>query len=95
MSRKLPVNGFKWVKNVSKIDEDFTKNCDENSDEGYILEVDIKYPRELHDLHSDLSFLPERSATSFYAISMTKKLCCPYKIIKASIKSWANIKERI
>ena len=27
---------------------------------GYILEVDIKYPKKLHDLHSDLSFLPER-----------------------------------
>ena len=74
VSQKLPVNSFKWVKNVSKIDEDFTKNYDEDSDEGYILEVDIKYPSELHDLHSDLSFLPERSATSFYAISKTKKM---------------------
>ena len=25
MSQKFPVNGFKWVKNVSKIDEDFIK----------------------------------------------------------------------
>ena len=60
MSQKLPVNGFKWVKNTSKIDEEFTKNYDEDSDKRYILEVDVKYPRKLHDLHSDLPFLPKR-----------------------------------
>ena len=32
MSQPLPVDGFDWVKNVSKIDEDFIKNYDENSD---------------------------------------------------------------
>ena len=60
MSQKLPVNGFKWVKNTSKIDEEFIKNYDQDSDKGYILEVDVKYPRKLHDLHSDLPFLPKR-----------------------------------
>ena len=48
-------------------------------------------------MHSDLRFLPERmnteNATSLYEICMIKKLCCSYKIIKTSIKSWANIKE--
>ena len=42
MSQKLPVNGFKRVKNTSKIDEKFIKNYDEDSDKGYILEVDVK-----------------------------------------------------
>ena len=54
MSQKLPVNGFKWVKDTSKIDKEFIKNYDEDNDKGYILEVDVKYPRKLHDLHSDL-----------------------------------------
>ena len=53
MSQKLPVNGFKFVKNVSKIDEDFIKNYDEDSDKGYILEVDVECPKNLHVLHSD------------------------------------------
>ena len=34
MSQKLPVNGFKWVKKLSKLDEHLVKNYDENSDEG-------------------------------------------------------------
>ena len=60
MCQKLPVNNFNWVKNKSKIDEKFIKNYDEDSDKGYIFEVDVDYPRGLHDLHSDLPFLPER-----------------------------------
>ena len=60
MPQPLPVDGFKFVKNVSKIDEDFIKSYDEDSDKRYILEVDVEYPKNLHDLHSDLPFLPER-----------------------------------
>ena len=37
MCQKLPVNGFKLVENTSKIDEDFIKNYDEDSDKRYIL----------------------------------------------------------
>ena len=60
MSQKFPVNGFKWVNNVSNIDKDFIKNYDEDSDKRYILEVDVGCSENLHDLHSDLPFLPER-----------------------------------
>ena len=59
MSKKLPVNGFKWLDN-SKINEEFIKNYNENDIKGYILEVDVKYPKRLHELHSDLPFLSER-----------------------------------
>ena len=69
MSQKLPVNGFKWVNN--EINEEFIKNYYESSDKGYILKVDIKYPKKLHDLHSDLSFLPKRMK-----IDKCKKLVC-------------------
>ena len=68
MSQKLPVNGFKWVKHVSKIDEDFIKSFDEDGDIGYFVEVDIENSIELYDLHSDSPFLPKKckliSATS-------------------------------
>ena len=60
MFQKLPADGFKWKKNISKFNEDFTKDYDEDSDKGYILEVEVEYPKNLHDLHSDLPFLLER-----------------------------------
>ena len=70
MSQKLPVNGFKWINN-KEINGDFIKNYDENNDKGYIFEVDVKYPKRLHDLHSDLPFLSERME-----INKCKKLVC-------------------
>ena len=58
-SKKLPVNGFKWS-DSDEINEEFIKNYNENDNKGYILEVDVRYPKRLHELHSDLPFLSER-----------------------------------
>ena len=79
MSKKLTVNEFKWSDNDKTaepsakhvINEEFTKNYYENDKKGYILEVDVKYPIKVHDLHSDLPFLPERME-----INKCKKLVC-------------------
>ena len=60
MSQKFSVNGFEWVEDLSQFKEDFIKNYDENSDEQYFLEVDVKYPKNSFNLHRDLPFLPER-----------------------------------
>ena len=45
MSQKLPVDCFKWEKNMLKFNEEFIKNYDEDSEKGYILEVDVEYPK--------------------------------------------------
>ena len=50
MIQTLPADDFEFVKNLSKMDKDFIKNCDQGSDKGYILEVDVEYPKNLHDL---------------------------------------------
>ena len=60
MPKKLPVRGFKWLDNLSMFTEEFIKNYDGNGDKGYILEVDLEYPKTLRSVHSDLPFLPER-----------------------------------
>ena len=53
MSQKQPVNGFEWVKKLSKFDERFIKNYKENSDMGYFLEVVVVCPKNLFNLHRD------------------------------------------
>ena len=68
---KLPVNGFKWVKNLSKFNEDFIKEYNKNSDKGYFLEVDVEYPKTLFNSHKDLPFLPERKK-----VEKVEKLIC-------------------
>ena len=37
MTKKLPVRGFKWMEDISKIDEDFVKVYNKNDNKGYIL----------------------------------------------------------
>ena len=98
MSKKLPVNGFKWTDNEHVINEEFIKNYNENDKKGYILEADVKYPKELHDLHSDLPFLPERMEINkckklVCNLYDKKEICCTHKFIKTSIKSWIKVKK--
>ena len=93
MSKKLPVEKFKWVGDLSMFTEDFIENYDEESDVGYLLVVDIEYPKKLRMLHSDLPCLPEKikinKCTKLICnVSDKKKLFNSYCCIKTSIKSW-------
>ena len=71
MTEKLSVRGFRWMDDISRMDEDFVRGYDKNDIKGYILEVDVDYPNKLQNLLSDLPFLPERMVTN-----NTKKLVC-------------------
>ena len=71
LSQKMPANGFKWIKNLTKFDEDFIENYDENSNKGYILEVDVEYLKNIFNRHGVLPFLAERNKIKKY-----KKLAC-------------------
>ena len=59
MSQLLPTGGFNWVDLSEVMSDKFDSysNCD---NEGYLLGVDVKYPKELHDLRNDLLFMCER-----------------------------------
>ena len=45
MSQKLPVNKFEWIAETSQFNEDFIKNYNEESDEGYFHKVDVQYQK--------------------------------------------------
>ena len=60
MSQKLPVDSFQLKKNASKFNKKFIRNYDEDRDKRYIFELDVKYPKRLHNFHSILLFLPKR-----------------------------------
>ena len=47
-------------KNVTKFHEEFIKKYEKDSNKGYILEVDVEYPKYLHSFHNDLPFSSER-----------------------------------
>ena len=69
MCDKLPVRWLKWLEDISLINEEFIKNYDTNNSKGYILKVDIDYPRELQELHCDFPFLR-------LVVNNVKKLIC-------------------
>ena len=59
MSKKLPINGFRFENDLSKFKENFIKNYNENSDTGYFLEISVEYPKKLFDSHKNVPFLPQ------------------------------------
>ena len=103
MSKKLTVNGFKWFdtsETSNKINEDFIKNYDENNDKGYILEVDVKYPKRLHKLHSDLPFLSERMEVNkckklVYNLFNKKKYVAHINALKQALNRGLKLKKII
>ena len=63
VNKLIPTGGFRWLtrKEISKIDSEKYKT---DGKKGSILEVDLEYPKELHDLHDDYSVAPEKVKVS-------------------------------
>ena len=59
MSQPLPTGGFQWVDDCDKLAETITEHP-ADSREGFILEVDLEYPGELHNVHNAYPLAPER-----------------------------------
>ena len=80
MSQYLPTGGFRWMttKQIDKID---LSKYNENSKKGLILEVDLEYPKELHDLHNDYPLAPEKVKVTENMLSeYAKNIAEKYKI---------------
>jgi len=71
MSLPLPKGGFKW-KRVMPTQEQIIK-LKENSRIGWILEVDLEYPEELHEPHNSYTLAPEKNAIGVGQISGYQK----------------------
>ena len=56
MSEYFLYEDFEWVKNVDELD---IMSINEKRHIGYILEFDLKYPKELHKLHNEYPLAPE------------------------------------
>ena len=80
-SAPLRINGFEWLEDLSKIDEDFIKSYAKDSDKGYVLELDVRYPTNLHDLHSDLPFTKQASN---YGLILEKV----HRVIQFNQEAW-------
>ena len=84
MSEYLPYEEFKWLKNVDELD---IMSINEKSDVGYILEVDLKYPKELHKLHNDYPLAPEKLAVTNDILSnYCKSIADKYEIKVGDVK---------
>ena len=59
ISENFPGNNVEWIEDISQFNDDFI-NYNEESDEGYFLEVDVQYREKLYEFLNDLPFLIER-----------------------------------
>ena len=86
MSEYLPYKRFKWLKNVDELD---VMSINEKSPIGYLLEVDLEYPDELHELHNDYPLAPEKLAVSSDMLSKyCKRTADKYEIKVDDIKKF-------
>lgn len=59
MLQNMPYSGFRWINPEEYNLQEYEKLCNDNLNVGHILEVDLEYPEELHDLHNEYPFCPE------------------------------------
>ena len=85
MRQRLPYERFKWLENVDEFDLMSIKG---KSLIGYLLEVDLKYLDELHELHNNYSPAPEKLAVSSDMLSnYCKKIADKYKTKIGDVKN--------
>ena len=83
MSSYLPYGGFKRWKNVDHFD---VNSVSEKGSIGYIFEVDLEYPDEVHVLCNDYSLAPEKLAIPYDMLSdYCKRIADKYEMKVADV----------
>ena len=81
MSQTMPYGEFKWSDPEKYVLPDYKTLCSNNLQKGNILEVDLDYPKELHDLHNEYPYCPEQvKVTDEMFSSYTKKIANDHKL---------------
>ena len=70
MLQPLPTGDFDWM-TQEEIDRLDVKAVPDDGEDGYILEVDLEYPPDLHNIHNDYPLAPER-------IKVSRDMLSPY-----------------
>ena len=73
----IPYGEFEWLKNADKLD---VMSIDKKSDVWCSLEVDLEYPNQLHELHNDYPFAPEKLTATNMLSAYSKKIANKYDI---------------
>ena len=86
MSQKLPTHGFKWI----DVDKSSVLKILEKKDtnQGFIFEVDLDYPKSLWKTHNDYPLAPER-----IKIDKVDKLICSFLPKKNYVLHYKNLKQ--
>ena len=106
MSLFLPTGGFEWVSPKENWEE-FILQQEDEQEEGYFLEVDLDYPKELHDAHDNYPCAPEKCKVEEKFLSEhqkelaricgakfgSEKLCLTLKPKEKYILHYRNLKQ--
>ena len=99
MEQYLPTGGFKWLA-IDEINQFNVTDISDESEKGYILEVDLEYPEYLHDDHNDLPFCPIHEAPSgakdkklLTTLTNKEKYIVHYRYLKHAVKNGLKIKK--
>lgn len=105
MSQPLPIGKYEWI-SQSDIEKNFNSkesilDLKDDADKGYVFEVDLNYPSELHDKHNDFPFCAEKRGkpgiTKNDKLLLTfydkEKYVVHYKMLKEILKHGLKLKK--
>ena len=81
MIQKLPTNGFAWEKEVNDFILEKKDKLVKKNKKGYILAVDLEYPKELQNKNDELPVL---------AAKMRRRIYSTHQKSESSIEVWSK-----
>ena len=93
MSKSLPTHDFRWL-TETEIHDLVTERLNEDDEDGYIMEVDLEYPAELHDKHNDYPLAAEHLEISSEMLSPYQQSTFPKEKLRPTEKLTPNLLDK-